>query len=41
MTKLFQITALIVALGAGAATAHAMGGQQTTGDIMTSAYTGR
>lgn len=41
MKNIFQIAALVIALGAGVATAHAMGGVQTTGDIMTKAYTGR
>ena len=41
MKSVFQIAALIIALGGGLATAHAMGHPQTTGDIMTKAYVGR
>lgn len=41
MKNIFQIAALVIALGAGVATAQAMGSAQTTGDIMTKAYTGR
>lgn len=41
MKSIFQITALVIALSAGIATAQAMGYTQTTGDIMTKAYVGR
>ena len=41
MKHFLQISALIFALGAGLATAQAMGPAQTPGEIMTKAYTGR
>lgn len=41
MKNFFHIVALVIALGAGTASAHAMGGHHTTGDIMTEAYNGR
>lgn len=41
MKNFFHIVALVIALGAGTASAHAMGGHHTTGDIMTAAYNGR
>lgn len=41
MKNLFQIAALVIALGASAGAANAMGGQHTTGEIMTESYNGR
>lgn len=41
MKNIFQIAALVIALGTGIATAHAMGGTQTPGEIMTKSYLGR
>ena len=41
MKNIFHIVALVIALGAGTAAAHAMGVHSTTGEIMTVAYNGR
>lgn len=41
MKAFLQIAVLVAALGAGIATAQAMGNTHTTGDIMTKAYLGR